>query len=172
MTVYFDDGFDMNSSMTRLMEKAAAKCIELEAENSLLEDWENRSLGKVLDSERCTVSVSFAMKDEIQRLNKNYRGIDKVTDVLSFPQFDSPDSIPEEGDILLGDVVICVEVALEQSREYGHSQERELLYLFTHSILHLLGYDHMEEEEKKMMRKREEEVMEAIGLGMEGTNER
>ena len=167
MTIYFDDGFDMNSSMTRLMEKAASKCIELERENSLLEDEGREEIARVLDPERCTVSVSFAMKDEIKRLNNNYRGIDSVTDVLSFPQFNSVEEIPEQGDILLGDVVICLEVALEQSKEYGHSQERELLYLFTHSILHLLGYDHMEDGDKSKMRKREEEVMEAIGLGME-----
>ena len=151
MTIYFDDGFDMNSSMTKLMEKAATECI-------------NREKDMNLDPERCSVSVSFAMKDEIQRLNKAYRGIDQVTDVLSFPQYKDLEELPEEGDILLGDVVICVEVALEQSKEYGHSQERELIYLFTHSILHLLGYDHMNDDEKKEMRAREEEVMEALGL--------
>ena len=154
MTIYFDDGFDMNSSMTGLMEQAAAQCIKEENVEGL-------------DPDRCSVSVSFAMKDEIQKLNKAYRGIDKVTDVLSFPQYGSLDEIPKEGDLLLGDVVICVEVALEQAREYGHSQERELLYLFTHSILHLLGYDHMNEEEKAAMREREEKVMEAIGLTRE-----
>ena len=151
MTIFFEDGFDMNSSMTKLMELAAAKCILAE---------ENEKL----DPERCSVSVSFAMKNEIQRLNKGYRGVDAPTDVLSFPQFSSLDEIPAEGDILLGDVVICVEVALEQAKEYGHSQERELLYLFTHSILHLLGYDHMNEEEKKVMRKREEQIMSELGM--------
>lgn len=151
MTIFFEDGFDMNSSMTRLLEMAATECINLEQVEGL-------------DPDRCSVSVSFAMKNEIQRLNKTYRGIDSPTDVLSFPQYEDLSEIPEEGDILLGDVVICVEVAMEQAKEYGHSQERELLYLFTHSILHLLGYDHMDEDEKKEMRKREETVMEAIGL--------
>ncbi len=151
MTIYFDDGFDMNSSMTGLMEAAATECIKGEG----LEP---------LDPERCAVSVAFAMKDEIQKMNKRYRGIDKVTDVLSFPQFSDLNDVPEEGEILLGDVMLCVEVAMEQAREYGHSQERELLYLFTHSILHLLGYDHMTEEEKEIMRNREEAVMNAIGL--------
>ena len=151
MTIYFDDGFDMNSSMTRLMEAAATECIKAEGIENL-------------DPERCAVSVAFAMKNEIQSMNKRYRGIDKVTDVLSFPQFNDLSEVPEEGEILLGDVMLCVEVAMEQAREYGHSQERELLYLFTHSILHLLGYDHMNEEEKEEMRAREEAVMNAIGL--------
>ena len=151
MTIFFEDGFDMNSSMTRLLEMAATECINLEQVEGL-------------DPDRCSVSVSFAMKNEIQRLNKTYRGIDSPTDVLSFPQYEDLSEIPDEGDILLGDVVICVEVAMEQAKEYGHSQERELLYLFTHSILHLLGYDHMDEDEKKEMRRREETVMEAIGL--------
>ena len=151
MTIFFEDGFDMNSSMTKLLEMAATECIKLEQVEGL-------------DADRCAVSVSFAMKNETQRLNKTYRGIDSPTDVLSFPQYEDLNEIPKEGDILLGDVVICVEVAMEQAKEYGHSQERELLYLFTHSILHLLGYDHMDEEEKKEMRRREETVMEAIGL--------
>ena len=151
MTIYFDDGFDMNSNMTRLMERAATACIKGEGIENL-------------DPERCAVSVSFAMKDEIQNMNKRYRGIDKVTDVLSFPQFNDLTEVPSEGEILLGDVMLCIEVAMEQAKEYGHSQERELLYLFTHSILHLLGYDHMNDEEKANMRIREEEVMREIGL--------
>ena len=151
MTIFFEDGFDMNSSMTKLMERAAEECIKLE-ENELL------------DPERCSVSVSFAMKNEIQNLNRAYRGVDSPTDVLSFPQFNNLEELPKEGDILLGDVVLCIEIAMEQAKEYGHSQERELMYLFTHSILHLLGYDHMNEEEKEEMRIREEKVMNAIGL--------
>lgn len=151
MTIFFEDGFDMNSSMMKLMELAATECIKAEDNPKL-------------DPERCSVSVSFAMKDEIQAMNKRYRGIDKVTDVLSFPQFEDLNEVPAEGEILLGDVMICVEVAVEQAREYGHSQERELLYLFTHSILHLLGYDHMDDEEKAEMRAREEEIMRIIGL--------
>lgn len=151
MTIFFDDGFDMNSNMTALMEKAAAECLKLEG---FSED----------EIERSSVSVSFAMKDEIQALNKNYRNVDAPTDVLSFPQFESKEELPGEGSILLGDVVLCLEIALEQAREYGHSQERELLYLFTHSILHLLGFDHMNDEEKAVMREKEEQVMTALGL--------
>lgn len=157
MTIYFDDGFDINSSLTNVLVKAADTCIEME-----------RKEGKVsIDPEKCSVSVSFVDKDEIKRMNKTHRGIDKVTDVLSFPQFENIGEAPTDTDILLGDVVICPEVAAEQAEEYGHSQMRELLYLFTHSILHLLGYDHEAEDEKAVMRDKEEKVMEALGLTRE-----
>lgn len=118
-----------------------------------------------LDKQRCELSVTFVGLDEIHELNREYRGVDRPTDVLSFPQFeDLEEEIPEVGEICLGDVVICREKAEEQAEEFGHSFERELVYLFTHSVLHLLGYDHMEEDEKKVMRQREEEIMEQIGL--------
>ena len=118
-----------------------------------------------LDKQRCELSVTFVGLDEIHELNREYRGVDRPTDVLSFPQFeDLEEEIPEVGEICLGDVVICREKAEEQAEKFGHSFERELVYLFTHSVLHLLGYDHMEEDEKKVMRQREEEIMEHIGL--------
>ena len=111
------------------------------------------------------ISVTFVDLDEIHELNKQYRGVDKPTDVLSFPQFDDlEEEIPEVCEICLGDVVICEQKAREQAEEFGHSFERELVYLFTHSVLHLLGYDHMEDDEKKAMREREEEIMKQIGL--------
>ena len=97
-------------------------------------------------------------------MNAAYRQKDAVTDVLSFPQYDDLNDLDNEEEICIGDVVICSEVAHRQAEEYGHSYERELLYLFVHSILHLLGYDHMEEDEKKEMRRREEDVMDKIGL--------
>ena len=103
-------------------------------------------------------------REEIKTLNNDFRGIDKVTDVLSFPQFEFAEDIPEGGTVLLGDVVICIEKAEEQAKEFGHSKEREILYLFTHSILHLLGYDHMQDDEKNIMRTLEEEIMETIGV--------
>jgi len=118
-----------------------------------------------LDKKRCEISVTFVDLDEIHELNKQYRGVDKPTDVLSFPQFDDlEEEIPEVCEICLGDVVICEQKAREQAEEFGHSFERELVYLFTHSVLHLLGYDHMEDDEKKAMREREEEIMKQIGL--------
>ena len=113
------------------------------------------------------VSVTFVEPEEIKELNAQYRGKDAVTDVLSFPQFDDWDDLPEEGEIALGDVVICMERAAEQAEEFGHSLEREVLYLFVHSIYHLLGYDHMEEDEKREMREKEEAVMAELGLTRE-----
>lgn len=149
MTIYFEDGQVVSDEMRDIMEKAAERCLELEG----------------IPQERVEISVTFVEAEEIRTLNRDYRENDKVTDVLSFPQFDDLNDIPDFGEICLGDVVICKERAEEQAAEYGHSIEREIIYLFTHSILHLLGYDHMEEEEKREMRYREEEVMEFLGIG-------
>lgn len=110
------------------------------------------------------VSVTFVDEEEIHSLNKQYRGVDRVTDVLSFPQFDDLNDIPEEGEVCIGDVVICPEQALLQADDFGHSPERELVYLFVHSIFHLLGYDHMEEADKLEMRAKEELIMGKIGV--------
>ena len=117
-----------------------------------------------VDPERTSVSVTFVGAEEIRQLNRIYRQKDKVTDVLSFPQFDRISDLPEEGPLCLGDVVICTEQALLQADDFGHSPEREIVYLFVHSLFHLLGYDHMEEDEKEDMRRREEGVMDRIGL--------
>ncbi|MDD7718769.1 MAG: rRNA maturation RNase YbeY [Eubacteriaceae bacterium] len=149
MTIYFEEGQVVADEMRSTMEKAAARCLELEG----------------LSDERVEISVTFVEAEEIRSLNREYRDNDKVTDVLSFPQFDDLNEIPDFGEICLGDVVICKERAEEQAEEFGHSFEREIIYLFTHSILHLLGYDHMEDDEKKEMRQREEEVMEYLGIG-------
>ena len=108
------------------------------------------------------MSLTFVSPEEIQQLNSMYRGVDKVTDVLSFPQYEDLNQLPEEGGIPLGDVVICTQQALIQADEYGHSNEREMVYLFVHSICHLLGYDHMDEEDKQEMRAKEDQVMEKI----------
>ena len=114
------------------------------------------------------VSLSFVTPEEIRQLNRDYRDVDRETDVLSFPQFEGKEDILAGlsmfGEIELGDVVISETQAARQAEEYGHSFEREMVYLFTHSILHLLGYDHMDEEEKSVMRKREEEIMERLGI--------
>lgn len=118
-----------------------------------------------VDPDRTTVSVTFVSSEEIRELNSIYRSVDLVTDVLSFPQYNVVSEMPDEGAICLGDVVICTEQALIQADEYGHSSEREIVYLFVHSICHLLGFDHMEEANKEKMRKREEEIMKKIGLG-------
>lgn len=117
-----------------------------------------------ISGENGQVSLTLAEPEEIRELNRAYRGKDSVTDVLSFPQYDDVSDIPKTGPFLLGDVVINPERAGEQAEEYGHSFEREMVYLFTHSIFHLLGYDHMDEEEKSVMRRAEEDVMRRIGL--------
>ena len=118
------------------------------------------------------ISVTFVQPDEIQSLNLEYRGIDRVTDVLSFPQFaDLAEELPEVGEICLGDVVICKDRAEEQAKEFGHSFEREVIYLFVHSVLHLLGYDHEAEDDKKLMRAREEEIMTYMGIPREAVSE-
>ncbi len=148
MYIYFEEGQQVTEEILNTMEAAAKYCLELEG----------------IDEERTEISVTFVEAEEIRELNRDYRDNDKVTDVLSFPQFDDLNDIPDFGEICLGDVVICKDRAAEQAEEFGHSFEREIIYLFTHSILHLLGYDHMEEEEKKEMRAREEEVMTHLGI--------
>lgn len=148
MNIIFDEEIDVAEKLVRQMTEAAEICVGEEG----------------LDPHFCEVSFSFADEEEIRRLNAAYRDKDAVTDVLSFPQYDDLRELDNEEEICLGDVVICGRVARRQAEEYGHSYERELLYLFVHSILHLLGYDHMEEEEKRQMRIREEHVMEKIGL--------
>ena len=112
------------------------------------------------------VSVSFVDNEEIRKLNKEFRNIDSATDVLSFPLGENGvyDVNPDTGAKRLGDVVISMERAQKQAMEYGHSFEREVCYLTVHSMLHLLGYDHMEPQEKAEMRMKEEIVMARIGL--------
>lgn len=112
------------------------------------------------------VSVSLVGDQEIQDINKDYRGIDKITDVISFAldegeEFSIIDG-PEES--LLGEIVICLPQTLRQAEEYGNSVERELCYLTVHGLLHLLGYDHMNEEDKTSMRVEEEKIMNLLGL--------
>ena len=119
---------------------------------------------KNVKHENVEISVSFVSEEEIRALNKHYRGIDKVTDVLSFPQYESIDAIPKAGKIILGDIVICTEQALLQADDFGHSPERELVYLFVHCVFHLLGCTHMEEAAKEEMRAFEEKVMKIVKL--------
>lgn len=145
MKILIEEGMEYDS---QVLERAAKKALELEG----------------IDDERIEISLSFVSPEEIKEINNEFRGIDKVTDVLSFPQFDDLEDFPEVGEIALGDVVICMERAKEQAEEFGHSLDREIVYLFVHSVCHLLGYDHMEEDEKKVMRAREEEIMEYLDL--------
>lgn len=148
MEIYFENEQVVSEDLLALMEESARLCLEKEG----------------IPEENCEFSVSFVDREEIKELNSTYRGVDKVTDVLSFPQFEDFNKLPEDQIICLGDIVICEDRAKEQAEEFGHSYEREIIYLFTHSILHLLGYDHMDEEEKTEMRQREEEVMTELKL--------
>lgn len=118
-------------------------------------------------SEDAELSITFVDKSEIQEINKMYRDKDKVTDVISFAlEEDEPDIDMSEFDIprVLGDVIICTDVAQEQSESYGHSFERELGFLALHGFLHLLGYDHMNEEDEKEMFGRQDAILNAYGL--------
>ena len=108
------------------------------------------------------VSITFVHKDEIHKLNKEFRNVDRPTDVLSFPM--DEDFFIEGVDTMLGDIVICMDVAKDQAKDFGHSLDREIMYLTAHSMLHLLGYDHLEEDEKTHMRAREKEVMKSLGV--------
>lgn len=117
-----------------------------------------------IDLDRVEISVSFVGDEEMHDLNKHFRHVDRVTDVLSFPQYEDMNDLPKEGTICLGDVVICSEQALLQADELGHSAEREIVYLFVHSMFHLMGYDHLNEEDKEEMREQEEKIMTTLGV--------
>ncbi|SDK96973.1 probable rRNA maturation factor [Clostridium cochlearium] len=125
------------------------------------------------------ISVIYVDNETIKEINNDTRGINKETDVLSFPMLEYPKGMVfsesygeysfgveylNEGKLVLGDIVLSLEKALEQSKEYNHSFLREACYLVVHSVLHLLGYDHMEEEEKCIMRKKEEEILESFNI--------
>lgn len=126
----------------------------------------NRALlraSELYDLENYEMSIVFVDNTKIQEINHVYRGKDQATDVISFALND--DESPFEWEKKeLGDIYISIEKAEEQAKEYGHSFERELVYLAVHGLLHLLGFDHLEEDEKKEMRQAEEEIMDYIGL--------
>lgn len=124
------------------------------------------------------LEVIFADREDIRKLNAEQRKVDSATDVLSFPTLDGicgkpiagkdfPYDFDESGNLFIGSVVICTQVAAEQAQEYGHSYERELYYLATHGVCHLLGYDHMEEADKQVMRAKEERVLKKLHLTRE-----
>ena len=170
MRLIFSEDTQVEQSWAGKLEEAAKLCLEYEDLTDKIE-----------------VSVSFVSDEEIRELNREHRDVDRVTDVLSFPMYDPfdlrdqsdlMDAEYEEGEeegseadgeddemfIELGDVVICEDQCRRQAEEFGHSMDRELVYLFTHSMFHLLGYDHMEEDEKAEMREAEEWVMSRLGI--------
>lgn len=136
----------------------------------------------VLDTENCPyesqINVLLTDNAGIQEFNREYRGIDRETDVLSFPNLDFEQAgsfdinesreadyfDPDTGELILGDIIISVDKVLEQAENYGHSIKREFAFLVAHSMLHLCGYDHMEEEEAKVMEGKQEEILNLLGI--------
>ncbi len=159
--------------------------IEYEASTDIgVKDYEEiikRVVDGALDMEECPyeceVSVTIVDSEEIRSINKEFRNIDSATDVLSFPMADYPAPAefdfleecddcfnPETGELLLGDIILCAEKILEQAEKYGHSVVRELAFLTAHSMLHLMGYDHMEEAERIIMEDKQKGLMTLLGI--------
>lgn len=136
---------------------------------------------EAMDYEDCPyeseINVVLTDNEEIQRINQEFRGIDRATDVLSFPlvDYETPADFShledaaedyfnlETGELMLGDIIVSVEKVQEQAANYGHSQTRELAFLIAHSMLHLFGYDHMEDEERVVMERKQAEVLDRLG---------
>ena len=151
---------------------------ELEEDTAACETLLRRVIPAALEAEGvgapCEVDVLLTNDEGIRRINLEQRDVDRATDVLSFPMFEyvpgrppegAADADPETGLIPRGDMVISLERARAQGEEYGHGTEREVAYLAVHSVLHLLGYDHMDDgPEKARMREREETILGALGI--------
>lgn len=163
--------------MTFYVESETDKTLPFDAEEVA-----GKVITEALDMEDCPyeVSVNVLLTDDqgIHAMNRQYRGIDRPTDVLSFPNVDytNPadftgieDTIedyfdPENGELCLGDIVISVDKVYAQSEEYGHTPRREYAFLIAHSMLHLLGYDHMEPAEAAVMEQKQEEILNRLGI--------
>jgi len=154
--IYFETEVEVSEQLEPLLRKVITAALEAEG----MED-------------ACEISVLITDDEGIHQINLEQREVDRPTDVLSFPMFDlepgehpdEEDADPETGLIPLGDMVISLERATEQAGEFGHSVEREVCYLTVHSVLHLLGYDHMDEGPMKaQMRQREEAILGALGI--------
>ena len=145
------------------------------------EELAKKVIEAALDYEECPyeveVNLLLTMNDEIQEMNRNFRQIDRPTDVLSFPMivyeeagsFDFLEDVidafhPESGELMLGDIVISKEKVISQAEEYGHAVEREYAFLIAHSMLHLFGYDHMEEAERIVMETKQREILEQLQI--------
>lgn len=145
------------------------------------EELASQVIEKCLDYEKCPyeaqVSLLLINAEEMHRMNREYRGIDRPTDVLSFPMLnyetpgdfskveEDPDSFePDSGELLLGDIVINGDQVYTQAEEYGHSVKREFAFLIAHSMLHLMGYDHMSPEEAQLMEGRQREILGQLGI--------
>ena len=154
-------GIDTNDEYEKTIKKVVDKCFEVEN----------------LQNTNLYMSITLTNPEEIKTINKQYRKINKATDVLSFPMFekeeldtmvqdsakkDQVDDTENQVRDILGDIVISIQKVQEQAKEYGHSFERELSYMVVHGFYHLMGYDHMVEDDKKQMRKKEENILEKL----------
>ena len=122
-----------------------------------------------IDNINLYINIILTDPENIRKINKEYRNIDKATDVLSFPMFEKEEieKMKKDGNDIeepLGDIVISIQKVEEQAKEYGHSFERELSYMLIHGFYHLMGYDHMNDEEKKQMREKEEIVLDKLNI--------
>lgn len=131
-----------------------------------------------LENSKLYISITLTTPSNIRKINKEYRNVDKETDVLSFPMFEK-NELEEmiknnhfEHEDVLGDIVISIERVKEQAIEYGHSFEREFAYMLVHGFYHLMGYDHIEENDKIIMRSKEENVLNNLGIRRNGINEK
>ncbi|WPX09973.1 rRNA maturation RNase YbeY [Caldicellulosiruptor danielii] len=147
------DKVDVNQHISKIIEESVVNTIKV-----------------FLEEENFEISVLIVDNNFIKELNRNYRNVNKETDVLSFPIFEFKngklleDIVIMEDEIPLGDIVISIEKAAQQAKEFGHSLEREVAYLTVHSVLHLLGFDHIEEDDRKVMREYEEQILQSMGL--------
>ena len=151
MTVLIDNrsDFDLTEEYRKLFNDVVAESLSYE-------EFDTKS----------EISISIVDNNEIQEINRQYREIDAPTDVLSFPllTFEEGEQadVNENDEILLGDIIISIDKAREQAQEYGHGLRRELAFLTAHSMLHLLGYDHIDEQEQKDMFERQERILENL----------
>lgn len=153
------------------MELLEVQYLDIE-ENKEYEMVLNRVINKCFEEENLKnlyISITLTNPENIQKINKEYRNIDRATDVLSFPMFEKNEikevcKMNMEGQEVLGDVIISIEQVQKQAEEYGHSFERELAYMAVHGFYHLMGYDHMEENEKKEMREKEENILSKLDI--------
>lgn len=147
-----------------------------------VEEQLNKLIRYSADFEKCPyeleVSVTLTGREQIHKMNREFRQVDRPTDVLSFPmmEYDAPADFegnafqstmtvsPDSGEVLLGDIVLCADVIKEQAKEYGHSELREFSFLVVHSMLHLFGYDHMEEAERLEMEDRQRRIMQELEI--------
>lgn len=130
-----------------------------------------------LENSKLYISITLTTPEHIHEINKQYRNVDKETDVLSFPMFEKQELDEKiknqdfEYEDVLGDIVISIEKVKEQAKEYGHSFEREFSYMIVHGFYHLMGYDHIKEEDKNIMRPKEENVLSELGIRRDEINE-